>query len=284
MEIRRPSPVLLVSLLVVGGVVAGCGGSDEPSGTVNQPISVGTAEEEFDPSGGTGGTEGEQTAEGGEEAAGDPAAGKEVFASAGCGSCHALADAGASGAVGPNLDDVKPPAATVADVVTNGRGAMPAFAGQLSEDDIANVAAYVSTATGGAAAGGGEDTGGGEETGGTDTAEPNVTEPEGGDTTPLEDTAAAGAEDAGGEDAAAGGSTARGKEIFASAGCGTCHTLADAGASGAVGPNLDEAQPSQDVVAETVTNGRGAMPAFAGQLSEEDIQEVAAYVSAVAGG
>ena len=37
---------------------------------------------------------------------GDAAAGKAVFASAGCGSCHTLAAAGASGQVGPNLDEV----------------------------------------------------------------------------------------------------------------------------------------------------------------------------------
>lgn len=37
---------------------------------------------------------------------GDAAAGKAVFASAGCGSCHTVAAAGASGQVGPNLDEV----------------------------------------------------------------------------------------------------------------------------------------------------------------------------------
>ena len=43
------------------------------------------------------------------EAAGDPVAGKEVFlGTAGCASCHTLADAGATGTVGPNLDAVKP--------------------------------------------------------------------------------------------------------------------------------------------------------------------------------
>jgi mono/diheme cytochrome c family protein len=81
----------------------------------------------------------------------------------------------------------------------------------------------------------------------------------------------------------AAGSTAVGKEVFESAGCATCHTLADAGASGSVGPNLDEAKPAQALVVERVTNGMGAMPAFKDQLSEEQIQEVAAYVSAAAG-
>ena len=82
---------------------------------------------------------------------------------------------------------------------------------------------------------------------------------------------------------AAGGSTAVGKEVFMSAGCGACHTLADAGTTGTVGPNLDEAKPSKELVVDRVTNGMGAMPSFSGQLTEEQITEVAAYVSAVAG-
>ena len=50
MELRRPT--LLLAVAVVGGVIlAGCGGSDDPSGTVVQPISVGTAEKEFVPPG-----------------------------------------------------------------------------------------------------------------------------------------------------------------------------------------------------------------------------------------
>jgi mono/diheme cytochrome c family protein len=85
------------------------------------------------------------------------------------------------------------------------------------------------------------------------------------------------------EEPPAGGSTAAGKEVFANAGCGTCHTLADAGTTGTVGPNLDEAKPSADLVVERVTNGMGAMPSFKGQLSEEQITEVAAYVSSAAG-
>ena len=80
-----------------------------------------------------------------------------------------------------------------------------------------------------------------------------------------------------------GGDAAAGKEVFASAGCGSCHTLADAGASGSVGPNLDTAKPSHDLVVDRVTNGRAAMPSFKGQLDEQQIQDVAAYVSSVAG-
>jgi mono/diheme cytochrome c family protein len=79
---------------------------------------------------------------------GDPAAGKTVFESAGCSGCHTLADAGASGSVGPNLDEVKPAYDLVVDRVTHGKGVMPPFAGKLSTTDIENVAAYVSTAAG----------------------------------------------------------------------------------------------------------------------------------------
>ena len=76
-----------------------------------------------------------------------PAAGKAVFATAGCKSCHTLKDAGATGTVGPNLDEAKPPAALVVDRVTNGKGVMPSFSGQLTPKQIADVAAYVSSAT-----------------------------------------------------------------------------------------------------------------------------------------
>jgi mono/diheme cytochrome c family protein len=78
---------------------------------------------------------------------GDPVAGKVIFTT-NCGGCHVLSDAGTSGSVGPNLDDSQPDAALVVDRVTNGRGVMPPFEGTLSEQQIADVAAYVSTAAG----------------------------------------------------------------------------------------------------------------------------------------
>jgi uncharacterized membrane protein len=76
---------------------------------------------------------------------------------------------------------------------------------------------------------------------------------------------------------------ARGKAVFAQAGCGGCHTLDAAGATGAVGPNLDGAAPSQALVVDRVTNGQGVMPAFAGQLSAAEIADVAAFVSSATG-
>jgi sulfite dehydrogenase len=79
------------------------------------------------------------------------------------------------------------------------------------------------------------------------------------------------------------GDAAAGEEVFASAGCGGCHTLSAAGTNGNVGPNLDEAQPSEEAVATIVTNGRGGMPAFEDQLEEQQIADVAAYVAENAG-
>ena len=78
---------------------------------------------------------------------------------------------------------------------------------------------------------------------------------------------------------ATSGDAAAGKEVFASAGCGGCHTLSAAGSSGSVGPNLDDASPSYDHVVTQVTNGGGAMPSFKNDLTEQQIQDVAAFVS-----
>ncbi len=76
---------------------------------------------------------------------------------------------------------------------------------------------------------------------------------------------------------------AAGKATFASTGCGGCHTLADAGTVGSVGPNLDELKPSASVVSAAVTNGKGAMPSYKTTLSEAEIADLAAYVSQAAG-
>ena len=74
----------------------------------------------------------------------DPSAvsGEEVFTS-NCGSCHTLGAAGTSGSTGPNLDDLKPDEATVESQVRNGGGGMPAFEGQLTDEEIAAVSKYV---------------------------------------------------------------------------------------------------------------------------------------------
>jgi mono/diheme cytochrome c family protein len=75
------------------------------------------------------------------------AAGKSVFASAGCASCHTLKAAGSSGTVGPNLDQLKPSVARVVKQVTNGGAIMPPFKDKLSPKQIQDVAAFVATST-----------------------------------------------------------------------------------------------------------------------------------------
>ncbi|MEP7225287.1 MAG: cytochrome c, partial [Actinomycetota bacterium] len=64
-----------------------------------------------------------------------------------------------------------------------------------------------------------------------------------------------------------------GKSIF-TASCGSCHTLADAGTEGAIGPNLDEAKPPKALVVDRVTNGQGVMPSFADSLDAQQIEAV----------
>jgi len=81
-----------------------------------------------------------------------------------------------------------------------------------------------------------------------------------------------------GEDGGAQGDAEAGEAIFNEQGCGGCHVLEAAGSSGSIGPNLDESQPDFDLVVERVTNGSGAMPSFSDKLSEDEINNVAAYV------
>ena len=84
--------------------------------------------------------------------------------------------------------------------------------------------------------------------------------------------------------AAPKGDPVAGKAIFTGAsGCTGCHTLADAGSTGTVGPNLDQAMPSFDLAYDRVTNGQGGMPSFKTSLTDQQRADVAAYVSSVAG-
>jgi mono/diheme cytochrome c family protein len=80
---------------------------------------------------------------------GDPVAGKTIFKNGPCAGCHTLADAGTTGTVGPNLDQLKPPLSLVVERVTMGGAVMPKFKGVLTDKQIADVAAYVVKATGG---------------------------------------------------------------------------------------------------------------------------------------
>ncbi len=65
--------------------------------------------------------------------------------------------------------------------------------------------------------------------------------------------------------------------------CAVCHTLADAGSAGAIGPDLDELQPSKEQILKVMNEGMGAMPSFAQTLSDEERDAIATYVSTIAG-
>ena len=154
---RLAATVIAVAVLGLG-ILSACGGSTEAAGTIGGEVTIGTGMEATPAETGSGATDAATTTEAAAattEAAttaaaseGDATAGAAIFQSAGCGGCHTLAAAGSAGAVGPNLDEAMPDYALVINRVTNGMGAMPPFSGQLSEDDIKNVAAYVSQSAG----------------------------------------------------------------------------------------------------------------------------------------
>ena len=132
----RRSALIAVLALVLGAMgVAGCGGGEETSPTAE------TVEGTL-PTGSTAESPG-STVEG------DAAAGEDVWAANGCGSCHTLDAAGSNGNIGPNLDESQPDMELAVERVTNGAGTMPAFKGQLSEKQIADVATYVVESTSG---------------------------------------------------------------------------------------------------------------------------------------
>lgn len=75
------------------------------------------------------------------------------------------------------------------------------------------------------------------------------------------------------------GNSEKGKELFTTWACGSCHVLADAGATGQVGPSLDgNPNLASDLVVNRITYGQNAMPGYGGQMSEEDIAALTAYI------
>ena len=98
------------------------------------------------------------------------------------------------------------------------------------------------------------------------------------ESTPSETTGGGGGGGGGGRQ----GDAAAGKEIFV-ANCGSCHTLQEAETTGNIGPVLDDVSLDFDGVVQQVTNGGGGMPPFQGTLSEQQIQDVAAFVVASEG-
>jgi len=122
---------LVLAIVAVG--LAGCGGGEEEAAPATPPAAELPARD------------GEAVTT---ELTGDATAGRAVYDQAGCGGCHTLADADSSGAIGPNLDDLAPDFERVEEQVKTGGGGMPAFEGALTEQQIADVAAYVSSAAG----------------------------------------------------------------------------------------------------------------------------------------
>src|ERR1700747_3694084 len=70
-----------------------------------------------------------------------------------------------------------------------------------------------------------------------------------------------------------------GAKVFASSGCGGCHTLSAHKSSGQTGPNLDQLKPTYDAVVRQVSNGGGGMPSFSGKLNTAQIRDVASFVA-----
>jgi mono/diheme cytochrome c family protein len=80
------------------------------------------------------------------------------------------------------------------------------------------------------------------------------------------------------------GNPTAGAPLFQKSGCIGCHTLAAAHSHGTVGPNLDQAQPDYRLATARVTLGKGQMPSFKGQLTDQQIADVASYVVKSTGG
>lgn len=200
---------------------------------------------------------------GGYTSSGSQGTGKRLFIQA-CGGCHTLADAGTNGKVGPNLDDAF---------------AQAREAGMTSDtftQVVATQIKYPITDTSTGAPG----------MPSVDQTLPSCDDVEGPGFC-VDDQGQAVQDIAVYVGSVAGtGVTAEaptdGKSIF-TANCGACHTLADAGTSGQVGPNLDQAKPPKELVIDRATNGKGQMPSFKDSLDSEQIQAVAEYVSSAAG-
>ena len=187
---------------------------------------------------------------------GDKASGKQLFTQR-CGSCHVLADAGAKGTIGPNLDD--------AFAQARADGYKESAILNIVHDQIRYPGQYATAQN-----------------------NPNYLKANmpanlvrGQD---AEDVAAYVAANAGLQGFAEAQliTGANGKEIFQKK-CASCHTLSDAGATGTIGPNLDQLKPSFPVAQKQVTNGGQVMPAFKSVLNKAQIDAVAKYVASHAG-
>ncbi len=192
------------------------------------------------------------------------------FLAAGCGGCHALADAGTTSPVASNLDIGMPSKATVVDVVTNGItheyinlllppwDAMPAYASSMTTQEIDELATYISDVTGG------------------------------GD----------------------GSTQPPGRQTVLQMGCGSCHSFGAIGTVSSISTDLDVTKPVNGVVDHGVSMGScepalndpmctGELinhmpgyrhptaaltdPTYEPRLTEQEIDDVATYVDEATG-
>jgi cbb3-type cytochrome c oxidase subunit III len=186
---------------------------------------------------------------------GDKDTGKKLFQQK-CQGCHTLAAAGASGTIGPNLDD------SFAEARKEG------FKESAIADIVAGQIRYP----------GQYPTGPGVDRVLTNMPANLVRGNE------VDDVAAFVAANAGAQGFAEATAVTSldGKTIF-KVKCGSCHTLVDAGTTGTTGPNLDQLKPSFARAQKQVINGGSLMPAFKGVLTNAQIVAVAKYVSSHAG-
>jgi cytochrome c2 len=221
----------------------------------------------------------------------DKSRGKELFINgengkAACASCHTLAEAKATGKVGPNLDASFTPSykqgfkeSTIRQVVSD----QIKFAGDYGQspatmpknlvtgsgvDEVAAYVAYVVTHPGATVAA---------------AAAPPPTTTQGIPPT------------------TGGGNLAAGKAAFTANGCNACHTLAAAGSTGTVGPDLDKLKtyaadakmPLDAFIRESIVKpnayiekgyAKGVMPESFASLPKSTLDALVAFLSASAKG
>jgi cytochrome c2 len=216
---------------------------------------------------------------GGVASGGDVANGKKLFMGDGkCAGCHVLKAAGASGTIGPNLDaafgsdraqgfrevTIRQVVADQIKFAGNYGTTGPTMPRNLVKGQaVDDVAAYVASVAG--------------MPGGAATSTPAATTP---------------ATTTGG----GGNATAAGKQAFTDNGCAACHTLAAAGASGKIGPDLDKIkayakaakQPLDAFILESITKPdayvekgypKGVMPHTFASLPKATLDALVAFIS-----
>ncbi len=199
---------------------------------------------------------------------GDPARGARLFVSKGCANCHSFA--GKGGMDAPPLDYMAGhlSAREIANMAGTIWNHVPAMVSAFQEEgepfptfsdfQMADLVAYLhNKASDGEAA---SPAGGGSEHG---VVEEGPTEP---------------------------GDPVRGRSIFGTLGCGSCHTLAEAGAKGTIGPNLDTSLKGKDasfieqslvdpgaVVAKGYEGN--VMPSFSATLTKQQLADLVVFLT-----